>query len=126
MQSYRVGNLPYKLGITHKGNDLAIQKTFIVEWGDDRVTEEKLTLDGEEIKSEFRNSPRITTAKLSEEGDILVIESKVTFSRGDRTFEMVTNEKWSLQERGKVLSIEQSSTSFRRERKITMIFNARR
>jgi len=126
LDNFGVGNLPYKLGITHKGNDLAIQKTFIVEWGDDRVTEEKLTLDGEEIKSEFRNSPRITTAKLSEEGDILVIESKVTFSRGDRTFEMVTNEKWSLQERGKVLSIEQSSTSFRRERKITMIFNARR
>lgn len=123
LDNFGVGNLPYKLGITQKGNDLAIQKTFIVEWGDDRVIEEKLTLDGKEIRTEFRNSPRITTASWSEDGDKLIIASKVTFTRGDRTFEMATNEVWSLQQRGKILSIEQTSTSFRGERKMTMIFD---
>jgi hypothetical protein len=118
-----VGNIPYRLKITQKGNDLTIQRTFIVEWGDDRVAEENLTLDGKESKSEFWNSPRITTANWSEDGDTLIIASKVTFTRGDRTSEMVTNEVWSLRQRGKILSIDHVSTSRRGKRKITMIFN---
>ena len=122
LDNFGVGNIPYKMDIIQKENDLSIERFFIVEWGDDRITKEKLTLDGAEVKSEFFNSPRITTASWSREADTLNINSKVTFSRGDRTFEMVTNEAWSLQKRGKILSIKQSSTSFRGKREITMIF----
>jgi mannan endo-1,4-beta-mannosidase len=120
-----VGNLPYKLGVTLKGYDLAIRKTFIVEYGDDRVTEEKLTLDGAEYKSEFRNSPRITTAKRSDKGDTLFIESKVTFNRGGQISEMKEKEAWSLQEHGRILSIHQTSSSFWGKRDITLIFDKR-
>jgi mannan endo-1,4-beta-mannosidase len=125
LDNFGAANQPYKLNITQKGSDLAVQRSFIVEWGDDRITEEQLTLDGKEVESEFWNSPRVTTANLSEDGDSLIIASKTTFNRGGRTFEMVTNEKWSLQDQGMILAIEQTSTSFRGERHITMIFDKR-
>jgi mannan endo-1,4-beta-mannosidase len=116
------GMLPYKMAISQKGNDLSIQRSFIVEWGDDRVTDEKLTLDGREATSEFMNSPRVMTAKWSDKGDALLIDSKVTFNRGGQTFEMKSNEIWTLTGQGTVLSIAQTSNSFRGERKITMIY----
>ncbi|MBN2412423.1 hypothetical protein JXQ31_12100 [candidate division KSB1 bacterium] len=122
LDNFGVGNIPYKMDITQKDNDLSIQRSFIVEWGDDRITEEKLTLDGAELKSEFFNAPRITTANWSPDCDTLHINSKVTFTRGDRNFEMVADEAWSLQKRGKILSIKQSSTSFQGKREITQIF----
>lgn len=43
-----VSFLPYKMEIIQKENDLTIQSTFIVEYADDRVIEQKLTLDGKE------------------------------------------------------------------------------
>lgn len=125
LDNFGAGNIPYQLNITHKEDKLSIKRIFIVEWGDNRVTEEEMTIGGGETITEFRNVPRVTTVKWSEDGDKLIISSKVTFSRGDRSFEMVTNEVWNLQERRKVLLIEQSSTSFRGERKVTMVYDKR-
>jgi mannan endo-1,4-beta-mannosidase len=119
------GNLPYQMKITQKDNELTVQKSFIVEWGDDRITEDKMNLDGRESKSEFWNSPRITTVNRSEKGDSLIIKSKVTFNRGGQVSEMVENENWSLQNQGKVLSINQYSSSFWGERKLNLIFDRR-
>lgn len=116
------GNLPSKMEIKQKETDLTIRRSFVVEYADDRVTDEKLALDGSENKSEFFNSPRITTAKWSEKCDSLVIESKVTSNRGGRTSEMVTHEAWSLGKNGRVLSVQQSSSSSFGRRSITMVF----
>ncbi|HTD98159.1 MAG TPA: glycosyl hydrolase [Mucilaginibacter sp.] len=116
------GNLASKLKISQDGNELQIQRSYVEEWQDDRVTEEKVTLDGAESKSEFMNSPRITTAKLSDNGNKLLVNSKVTFNFGGQTSQMTTNEEWSLQNKGKQLSITQSSKSPRGERKITMVY----
>jgi hypothetical protein len=123
LENVGMSNLPYKLSITQIGNDLTIKKTVLLEYADDKVTEEKYTLDGKEVKSEFWNSPMITTANLSTLRDSLIIKSKVTVTRGDKTFDMITNENWTLHKRGKVLSINQSSTSLRGDRKILMIFD---
>jgi mannan endo-1,4-beta-mannosidase len=120
---FGVGFIPYKLEITQGENDLTILRSFIVEWGDDRITEERYTLDGKENRSTLFDSPRITAVNWSEKSDTLNFVSKVTFNRGGRTSEMVTEEKWSLQRRGKILSIEQSSSTFRGSREITMIFD---
>jgi hypothetical protein len=110
------------MGITQKENTLTVRRHFIVEWGDDRIAEEAMTLDGQEIKSEFFNSPRVMTVTWSAGGDALIVASKVTFNRGGQASTMMTKETWSLRERGKILSIQQSSNSFRGERNITMIF----
>jgi hypothetical protein len=45
-----------------------------------RITEETLMLDGTEHKWTFWNASQNTTACLLNEGDKLVIESKVTFT----------------------------------------------
>ena len=123
LDNWGVANQPYKLKLRQQENDLDIERSFIVEWGDDRITTEILTLDGKESESEFWNSPRITTANWSEKGDTLFIKSKVIFSRGGRTTEMMTSEAWSLSQQNSVLSITQTTTSFRGDRKITLIFD---
>jgi len=120
-----VGLLPNKLGVRQKENDLAIQRTFLVEFGDDRVTEEKLTLDGRETVSAYMNSPRTMKAHWSEKGDTLIIDSNVQFNRGGQTTEMAVNEAWTLQDQGRVLSIRQASTSFRGRRNIVLVFDKR-
>ena len=79
-------------------------------------------MDGSEDKSEFMNSPRLTTARRSAEGDTVFVASTVTVDRGGQKIEMATRETWNLQDRGRVVSILQSSMSFRGERTITMVF----
>jgi mannan endo-1,4-beta-mannosidase len=116
------GNLPNKLKIIQNENEIIIQKSYIEEWQDNRVTEEKMMLNGEESKSAYLNSPRLITANLSANRDTLMVKSKVTFNLGGQTSQMVTNENWSLQNHGKVLSIRQSSSSPRGERTITMAY----
>ncbi len=117
------GNLPYKLKIGQKENELQLQKSYIEEWTDDRVTDEKMKLNGEESKSVYFNAPLITTANLSPSGDELLIKSKATFNRGGQTMEMSTNETWHLENKGKTLSITQSSKSFRGERTVTLVYD---
>ena len=116
------GMTPYKMDIVHNGDELVSTKYAIVEWGDDRVTADTLKLDGSEMKSVFWNSPRFTKATMSAESDTLVVTSKTTFTRGERSFEINSSEKWSMQKRGAVLSIEQKSTTFRGERTAILIY----
>jgi mannan endo-1,4-beta-mannosidase len=117
------GNLPHKLKIRQNENDLAIQRSYLEEWQDDRVTDEKMTLDGQESKSEFYGAPRITTAGLSVNRDTLNIKSKVTFNRGGQASQMTITEAWGMQNRGKELVITQTSMSAQGERKIVMVYD---
>ena len=78
------GFAPARLDVVQHGNDLTIRTTRILEYADDQVTEEKLTLDGAESKSVFMNSPRVTTARLSADGRQLVMDSTVCTSSGAR------------------------------------------
>ncbi len=123
LDNYGASQIPYKLNVIQKGNDITIEKTRILEFADDEIIEEKLTLDGKEYESRFRNSPRITKVNWSKDGKKLESESKVVFNMGGKKSEMLTNEVWSLKEYGDVLSIEQSHTSFRGKRKITLIYD---
>ncbi len=116
------GGQAYKMAITHKDLNLTIQRSFLVEWGDDRLMEESYILDGQEVKTEFRNMPRVTTAKISPDGNGVYIESKSTFTRGEEKIEMISKETWTLLENGTVLSIKQTSSSPRGDRSSTLIF----
>jgi len=72
-----------KLEIDQDDVNLISKKYFIVEWGDDRVTEDTLKLDGTEQLSQFWSSPRVTTATWSQNYETLFVESKTTFTRGE-------------------------------------------
>jgi len=117
------GGQAVKMLITHNELNLSIQRFFVVEWGDDRIMEETYTLDGQEVNTEFRNMPRVTTAKLSPDGNTLNIESKSTFTRGEQKIEMTGKEIWTLQENGAILSIKQTSASPRGDRTSILIFD---
>jgi len=115
-------NTPYKLEVRQEENRLVTSKSYIVEWGDDRVTEETLNLDGSETHSTFWNSPRVTTAAWSEAKTGLTIASTTTFTRGGQTSKFSSTEKWTLEKRGTVLSIERNATTTRGERTATLIY----
>jgi mannan endo-1,4-beta-mannosidase len=123
LDNFGANSIPYKLNIFQKGNQITIKETKILEYADDEITEEKMTLDGKEYESEFWHSTHVKTATRSKEGKTMIFESKVTFNIGDQKSEMITKEVWTLMEYGEVLSIEQSSVSFWGERNIKMIFD---
>lgn len=125
LDNFGKGNIPYKMAVSQRDNDFRIKRSFIVEWGDDRVTEDTLTLDGKVLKSQFFNAPLTTTAGWAGEGDTLIIESIITFTRGGRNSEMKTTEYWTLNKSDSVMKIKQSSVSFRGSRELTLIFDRR-
>jgi mannan endo-1,4-beta-mannosidase len=117
------GNLPHKITITQNGDEITLQKLYIEEWQDNRVTDEKMNLNGEESKSGNLNSPRITTANLSANKDTLIIKSKATLNYGGKTVQMLSNETWNLKNHNKILSITQYSDSPFGKRNIIMVYD---
>jgi hypothetical protein len=115
---------PAALDVVQHGNDLAIKTTRIVEFGDNEVAEEKLTLDGTEAKSEFMDSPRVTTARLADDGT-LVLDSVVSLKWGPDGSKLTTNDVWTLQAGGDVLQIQRASHSFMGDQKEKLLFNRR-
>jgi mannan endo-1,4-beta-mannosidase len=122
LDMYGVNGIPYKMKITQKENILAIQKTFILEYTDDMITNDTLNLESKEIASEFMNSPRITKTTWSPKNDTVFVKSKVMLKRNDQDVESVTSESWSLNDKGTILSLSQYSHSFWGERKLILIY----
>ena len=102
-----------------------IESTRILEYAEDQVTEEKLPLDGTEVKSEFMNSPRVTTARRSEDGAQLILNSTVAFTWGPPKNTMTIQDNWKLLEGGKILSIESTVHSLRGDMHTTLVFDRR-
>ena len=116
---------PATLEVLQSGGELSIKTTRIVEYADDQVTQEKVTLDGAEWSSEFMNSPRVSKAHLSPAGDEVHIDSTVTPSWGPAGSKMTIGETWRLVEGGRRLSIHRHTSSARGEQDTEMVFNRR-
>jgi mannan endo-1,4-beta-mannosidase len=116
---------PARLELVQLGNDLTIRSTRILEYADDQVTEEKLTLDGAESKSTFLNSPRVTTARRSPDSRQLVMASTVALVWGPPGSKLTMDDTWSLNEHADVLTIHRSTSSFLGQQDVTMIFEKR-
>jgi hypothetical protein len=120
-----VGLAPARLEVVQHGNDLTIRTTRVLEYADDQVTEEKLTLDGAESKSVFMNSPRVTTARLSADGRQLKTDSTVSLVWGPPGSKMTVTDIWQLGAHGDELSIQRSSASFMGQQNMTLVFARR-
>jgi hypothetical protein len=118
-----VGFVPYRLMISQNDSAVAVQRTFIVEYANDRITNDTLALDGKEHLSEMFNSPLTTNAHRSGTNDSLIVRSVVSFNRGGQQSEMVVDEFWTLRNHGTVLSIRQLSNSPMGKRAITTVFD---
>ena len=120
------GFAPARMDVVQHGNDLTIRTTRTLEYGDDQVTEDTLTLDGAESKSMFMNSPRVTTAKLSADAQQLEVASTVSLVWGEPGSKLIVKDTWKLGDRGDVLSIQRfSSSPFMREQNQTLVFDRR-
>ena len=119
------GMVPARLEVLHREKTLTVRTTRVVEFADDQVTDEKLILDGTESKSEYMNSPRVTTARVSEDGARVVTESVVAFAWGPAGSKMTTTDTWQLLDGGKTLSLQRTANSFRGEQHLTLIFDKR-
>lgn len=119
------GMSPARLDIVHRGNDLTIKTTRVVEYAEDQITEEKLTLDGTEAKSEFMNSPRVSTARLAPDEASLVIDSTVALASGPPNSKLTIKDHWQLLDSGKTLSIKTSVNSPRGEQHTTLVLDRR-
>ena len=111
--------IPGKLILPQDDSSITIQKVMQREYEDDMIMEEKITLDGQECKSEFWNMPRVSTAKYSDDGKTLTIISKIEFDQGDMTM----TESYSLDDTGKVLTVKHSSSSGFGDRSLTLVYD---
>jgi hypothetical protein len=119
------GFAPARLDVVQHDNDLTIRTTRILEYADDQVTEEKLTLDGAESNSVFMNSPRVTTARMSADGRQLEMHSTVSLVWGPPGSKLTVMDIWKLSDHGDELSIQRSSTSFMGQQNSTLVFARR-
>jgi mannan endo-1,4-beta-mannosidase len=117
------GNVAETIDIDHDPDLLHIKKTMLVEWGDDKITQEDLPLDGSALKVVVYNTPTTITSQFDEENRFLRINSRATYNRGGQPIEIVSNEIWMLKDDGKLLVIDQRSKGFRgEERNLVLVY----
>ena len=61
-----------------RAGEVVIRTTRVLEYLDDEVTEEALSLDGTESHTTFMNRPRVTTAKVSADAQHFETQSVTT------------------------------------------------
>jgi mannan endo-1,4-beta-mannosidase len=116
---------PARMDVVQEGNDLTIRTTRVLEYADDQVTEEKLTLDGAESKSDFMNSPRVTTARMSADGATLEMNSIISLNWGPPGTKLIVKDTWSLSGHGDLLTVQRSTSGFRGEQKLVLVLARR-
>src|SRR5690606_36476391 len=124
LQTSAPSGTPSKLSIVQTDNELLIKSNTIVEWADDQISEERLTLDGSDNKSTaFNNDPRIQNANWSHDKDTLNIVSKVLFHYVGNEIEITTNDLWTLQRKGEKLVISRVVSTSRGKQKSTVVYD---
>ena len=118
-------DVPSKISVIQHKNELEINKTFIVEYDDDRMVTQKLNINGPDFITKSENSTIKTTSKYLTGTDAVEIETKTKtdFVMNAKPLELVTTEKWNLTGRGKKLVIEQYSDSFGAKKNIKMVYD---
>ncbi|MDB5191385.1 MAG: hypothetical protein JWQ96_948 [Segetibacter sp.] len=102
-----------KLKVDGQAESMTVTRTITGQNGDNTTTE-KLTFDGKPSESTvFGNNKKYSTAKWSEDGQTLTVNSSMTFERNGEKMEFKATEVWKLAEDGKTLTIETTSTSSR-------------
>jgi CheY-specific phosphatase CheX len=113
-----------KIKTDQKDDAITITKTTPSFSGDDVTTTETLTFDGKTSESTvFGNSKKKSTAKWSDDGNMLTITYSIAFERNGQTFDITGTETWTLVNEGKSLSLQNSSTSPQGERTTKAIYD---
>ena len=112
------------LKVSADGDALVIVRTATPPQGEPFTSTEKITFDGKPTESTvFGNAKKVSTAKWSDNGEELTINSTTNFDRNGQTFELKSVEIWKLTDGGKALTLDVTSTSPRGETKNTFVYD---
>jgi hypothetical protein len=112
------------LTIKQEGNTLSVERVRENRSGEQTTRTENLTLDGKECKNiGSRDREILSVVNWTENKKGLVIKSTSSFEREGETFEIKTDQIWTLSEDGNVLTIDYTSTSPRGERKSIHVYD---
>ena len=101
-----------KLKLNGQTDSLSIQRFSTSQSGNEITSNEKLTFDGKEKESTvFGNTTKKSTAKWSEDGKSLNVNSTIMLDRNGEKTEIKVTESWKVAEDGKTLSIESTANS---------------
>lgn len=102
-----------QLKINSQADSISYERTSTSQSGDVVTTKESLTFDGKESDAitSGGNAKRKSSAKWSEDGQSLSINSTITLNRNGETIEIKVKETWKLTDNGNTLSIESNSSS---------------
>ncbi len=114
----RFGNM----NVTQTEEKIIIKRTGTERDGEDRVLEEKITLDGKENELPgWRDTVRKVTADWTDGGNSLTISSEMSFSRGGRDLTMTSTAVWRLD--GEQLVIKSTRTTPRGEQESKLVYD---
>jgi hypothetical protein len=100
-----------KLKVQQTAEGMSLDRTSSFN-GEDRTMTDKITFDGKESESTvFGTSKKKTSAKWSDDGQTLNVNSVINFERDGQTTEIKVTEAWKLVNNGQSLSIESVTTS---------------
>jgi mannan endo-1,4-beta-mannosidase len=116
------GNLPDYFEVTQTSNALNLKRVYRQEDADDRITNEAIIV-GPSTQTSNPDFSQTTLLKRSENGDTLIIGSKITMKRGAQSFESSSLEKWYLSGNKRSLFINQTSSSFRGKSNIVLVYD---
>ena len=103
---------PKKLKIDGQADAITYERFSTNQNGDEVIMKEKLTFDGKESESTvFGNSKKKSTAKWSDDGQALTVNSTILLDRNGETIEIKLTETWKLIDNGQALSLESTSNS---------------
>ena len=103
---------PKSMKIDAKNESLSTERQALDMQGQPTTTKETLTFDGKETESTvFGTTKKKSTAKWSEDGKTLNVNSTILFDRDGQQTEIKVTEKWKLSDDGQTLTVEQSSSS---------------
>jgi hypothetical protein len=99
------------LKLEQKDDGLSIERVTNFN-GEDRTSTEKLSFDGKENENTvFGTTKKKSTAKWSDDGQTLTVNSVIVFERDGQSMEIKSTETWKLINDGQNLSFESTSTS---------------
>jgi hypothetical protein len=107
-----------------QADGMSFERTSTNQAGEEVVRKEKLTFDGKETENaSFGTSKKKSTAKWSDDGSSLVINSTILFDRNGDVTEIKQKETWKLTDNGQALSIESNSSSSFGENSMKLVYD---
>jgi hypothetical protein len=109
--------------ITNYADSVTFDITSKNMQGDDVKRTERLTFDGKESSIVLSpNASKKSTAKWSDDGKSLNVNSVVSFTRDGQTTEIKVTEVWTLSADGSTLNVQSNSSSSFGESSMTLVY----